>query len=139
MGDSGLRNILVNIVLDNDEKENLILNLVREIDGKETIMNDIRTIPVDIYVERVPDFDSSPEEMQENLQQLLANPQAPLILQNPELLKLLRFRDYEKIATAMQALQQQQNQQEAMLRGGGSQEAFQPNPAAMNPTALGSV
>jgi hypothetical protein len=135
---SGLKNILVNVVLDNDEKEELTLNLVREIDGKEIIMNDIRTIPVDIYVERVPDFDSSPEEMQENLQQLLANPQAPLILQNPELLKLLRFRDHDKIATAMQALQQQQNQQEAMLRGGGG-EAPQANPAAINPTALGGI
>jgi len=136
---SGIKNILVNIVLDDDEKQALILNLVREIDGKEIIMNDIRTIPVDIYVERVPDFDSSPEEMQENLQQLLANPQAPLILQNPELLKLLRFRDYDKISTAMQALQQQQNQQESMLKGGGGGAPPQANPAAINPTALGSI
>jgi hypothetical protein len=134
MQGSGLENILVNIVLDNDEKEAFIMNVVRQEDGE--ILNDIRTLPVDIYIEIVPDYDSSFEEQRATLEALLANPQAPLILQNPYLLKiLLGERHADKIAEAMQQLNQQQNQQELMIRGGGDQ--LLPSPENINPTQLG--
>ena len=37
------------------ERERIILNLVREIDGKKKIFNDIRTLPISLYIEEVPD------------------------------------------------------------------------------------
>jgi hypothetical protein len=139
MQGGGLENILVNIVMDDDEKETFVMNLVREIDGKQHVFNDIRTLPVDIYIEIVPDYDSSFEEQKATLEALLANQQAPLILQNPYLLKiLLGERHADKIAGAMQQLNQQQNEQQAMLKGGGG--AMPPQQMeAMNPTQLGAV
>lgn len=138
MQGSGLENILVNIVMDDDEKEIFIMNLVREIDGQQHVFNDIRTIPVDIYVEIVPDYDSSFEEQRETLETLLANPQAPLILQNPYLLKiLLGERSSGKIAQAMQQLNQQQNaQQNGVSPGMG---APPPDVSNTDPTQLGAV
>ncbi len=138
MQGAGLENILVNIVLDDDEKEVFIMNLVREIDGKQHMFNDIRTLPVDIYVEIVPDYDSSFDEQRATLETLLANPQAPLILQNPYLLKiLLGERHADKIADAMQQLNQQQNEQQAMLKGGAGMPP--PDVGSMNPTQLGAI
>lgn len=138
MQGSGLENILVNIVLDDDEKETFIMNLVREVDGKQHVFNDIRTLPVDIYVEIVPDYDSSFDEQRATLETLLANPQAPLILQNPYLLKiLLGERHADKIADAMQQLNQQQNEQQAMLKGGAGMPP--PDVDSMNPTQLGAI
>ena len=135
MQGSGLENILVNIVMDDDEKETFIMNLVREEDGK--ILNDIRTLPVDIYVEIVPDYDSSFDEQKATLETLLSNPQAPLILQNPYLLKILMGeRHANKIAEAMQQLNQQQNQQQAMMKGGGMSP---PEETEVNPTQLGAI
>lgn len=138
MQGSGLENILVNIVMDDDEKETFIMNLVRDINGKDVMFNDIRTLPVDIYVEIVPDYDSSFEEQKATLEALLANPQAPLILQNPYLLKILvGERHADKIAGAMQQLNQQQNEQQAMARGGTMPS---PDPSQdMNPTQLGAI
>jgi len=137
MQGSGLQNILVNIVMDDDEKQQFVMNLVRTIDGKEYVFNDIRTLPVDIYVEIVPDYNSSFDEQKATLETLLANPQAPLILQNPYLLKiLLGERHADKIADAMQQLNQQQNQQQAMLKGGG---AMPPPTQEMNPIQLGAI
>jgi len=138
MQGSGLENILVNIVMDDDEKETFIMNLVRDIDGKEVMFNDIRTLPVDIYVEIVPDYDSSFDEQKATLEALLANPQAPLILQNPYLLKILiGERHADKIAGAMQQLNQQQNEQQAMARGGGAMPP--PDSQDMNPTQLVAI
>lgn len=103
----GIENIYVEM-LDEDEKQSIVLNLTSEVDGEQVVFNDVRTLPLEIYVEPIPDYDSSPEEQQATLEALLANQSAPFILQNPELLKLLRFRNADKIASAMQALQQQQ-------------------------------
>lgn len=136
MQGSGLNNILVNIVMDDDEKQVFVMNIVSEEDGE--ILNDIRTIPVDIYVEIVPDYDSSFDEQRATLETLLANPQAPLILQNPYLLKiLLGERHADKIAAAMQQLNQQQNEQQALMRGGGAQ--LPSDPTDINPTQLGAI
>lgn len=130
----GLTSILTNLVLDDDEREIFILNAVKEVNGE--IVNDIRTLPIDdIYVEQVPDYESSPEEQQATLEALLANPQAPLILQNPELLKLLRFRNADKIAAAMMQTQQQQNIAEA----GGAPQIPMDDVGDVNPTQLGAI
>lgn len=138
MQGSALENIMVDIVLDDDERESFIMNLVRESDGH--IFNDIRTIPVDIFIEIVPDYDSSSDEQRELLRELLSNPQAPLIMQNPFLLKMyLGGRNSDKIASAMQQLNQQQNMQQAMARGNiPSQGGMGMPPDAMNPIQLGS-
>ena len=135
---SGLDNLLVNIVMDDDEKETFIMNLTREVKGKKVIFNDIRTLPVDIYVEIVPDYDSSLEEQKATLQMLLNNPQAPLLLQNPYLCKILfGERESGNISEAMRQANQEQNEQQAMSRGGGAPPAEQPQD--MNPTQLGAI
>lgn len=133
----GLENVLVNIVLDNDEKETFIMNLVRESDGQ--ILNDIRTIPADVYVEIVPDYDSSTEERQAILRELLQNPIAPTLLQNKPLLKeYIGARNVDKIAEAAQQIQQQQNEQQLAMKGISSGVPPQ-NIDAINPTQLGAM
>lgn len=134
---SGLENIYINVVMDDDEKQEFIMNLVREVDGKPVMFNDISTLPVDIYVEIVPDYDSSFEEQRATLETLLANPQAPLILQNPYLLKILiGERHADKIASAMQQLNQQQASMEQMPRSGISN---QNEPQELSPTSMGAI
>jgi hypothetical protein len=133
-GDS--ENLFVQI-LDDEETESLVLNLVREIDGEEVIFNDIRTLPLDVYIEHVPDYDSAPEEQQATLEALLANPNAMMILQNPELLKLLRFRHGDKIAGAMQQLQQQQMAMEQQAQGNGQMQVPANQDSGLNPVNLG--
>lgn len=140
MQGGGLENILVNIVLDDDEKETFIMNLVREVDGEEHMFNDMRTLPVDIYIEIVPDYDSSFDEQRATLETLLANPQAPLILQNPYLLKiLLGERHADKIAGAMQQLNQQQNAQQAAMKGGGAMPPPDMGAQNMHPLQLSAA
>jgi len=138
MQGSGLENILVNIVMDDEEKETFIMNVVRDVKGKQVMFNDIRTLPVDIYIEIVPDYDSSFDEQKATLEALLSNPQAPLILQNPYLLKiLLGERHADKIAAAMQQLNQQQNEQQTIAKGG-----MIPSPELsqdINPTQMGTI
>jgi hypothetical protein len=96
----GLDNIMVNIVLDDDEKEMFVMNMVRESDGK--ILNDIRTLPANIYVEIVPDYDSTLEEQREIFMKVMENQQAPLMLQNPYIAKIIGGRYYKKLAESMQ-------------------------------------
>lgn len=124
-------------ILNDDEHESLVLNLTREIDGKKVIFNDVRTLPVDVYIEQVPDYDSSPEEQQATLEALLSNPQGMMIMQNPELLKLLRFRDWEKIASSMQQIQQRQMQMEQQAQGNGQMQLPANTNSDLNPVDLG--
>lgn len=132
-----LENVLVNIVLDDDEKETFIMNMVRESDGK--ILNDVRTIPADVYIEIVPDYDSSTQERQEILKELLQNPIAPTLLQNKPLLKeYIGSRNVDKIAEAAQQIQQQQNEQQLAMKGISS-GAVPQSVDAINPTQLGNV
>lgn len=135
MQGGGIENILVNIVLDEDEKETFIMNLVREDDGE--ILNDIRTMPADIYVEITPDYDSSLEEQREMMMQIMANQQAPLLLQNPYLAKLIAGRDAKKLSEAMAQLNQQQNAQQAAASGGPVPP--KPDEADINPTQMGAI
>ncbi len=139
MQSSGLENMFVNIVLDNDEKETFVMNLVREVKGKKIIFNDIRTIPVDVFVEIVPDYDSSRDEEKAAFESILMNQRADLILQNPYLIKIFAGdRNADKISEAMQAINQQSAEQQMMIKGGG---AMPPSdmPQDMNPTQLGAM
>lgn len=134
MQGGGLENMLVNIVLDDDEKESFIMNLVREEDGE--ILNDIRTMPADIYVEITPDYDSSLEEQKEMMMQIMANQQAPLLLQNPYIAKLIAGRDAKKLSEAMASLNQQQNAQQAAANGNPAPGI---DDADINPTQMGAI
>jgi hypothetical protein len=93
----GEQNILTQ-VLTEEEREIIILNLTRVIHGKEVIFNDVRTLPISLYVEEVPDFNSSLDENKAALENLLSNPNAMFIMQSPEVMKRLGIRDYEKLA-----------------------------------------
>jgi hypothetical protein len=93
-----------------DEQEAVTLNMVREVGGKKVVFNDVRTLPLSIYVEEVPDFESSIEEKRASLEALLGNGNAQWIMQSPRIMKLLGFRDWEEIASEMQQVNQQQIQ-----------------------------
>ena len=125
-------------ILDDDETQSLVLNLTREIDGQKIVFNDIRTLPVDVFIEHVPDYDSSPEEQRSVLEQLLSNPSGMMIMQNPELLKLW-FPRGDKIASAMQQLQQQQMAMEQQAQGNGQMQMPMPanENSGLNPVNLG--
>lgn len=101
---------LESFILTEEEKKHVLLNVVREIDGKQIVLNDIRTLPLSIYVEEVSDFESSSQEQQAVMESLLSNPNATLILQSEILLKRLGVRDYKELAQEMKEIMQQQQQ-----------------------------
>ena len=116
---SGEQNILTQILTE-EEREVIILNLTRTIKGKEYIFNDVRTLPISLYVEEVPDFSSSLEENRAALENLLSNPNAMFIMQSPELMKRLGIRDYEKLSAEIKS-----------ALGAQMQPQLQPMPNAM--------
>ena len=101
-----------------EEQQAVTLNMVREVGGKKVVFNDVRTLPLSIYVEEVPDFESSVEEKRASLEALLGNGNAQWIMQSPRIMKLLGFRDWEEIASEMQQVNQQQIQMEQAAKGG---------------------
>lgn len=125
----GDENIMAEI-LEDDERQTLLLNLTREISGKKVVFNDIRTLPLSLYVEEVPDYESSAEESQAQLQALLGNANASLIMQSPLFLKRLGIRDYDALAKEMQSLSKQQMQDQGEMKqmaqgGAGAQTGIQ--------------
>lgn len=116
---------LLSQIVSGEEVQTIILNMVREVKGKKHIFNDVRTLPVSLYIEEVPDISSSLEENQIILQQIMANPRADLILTSPELLQMFGVREYEKIA--------QHFQQAMMAQNGGGAPAPRPSAAGMPP------
>ena len=115
---SGAENMMAPI-LEDDEKDVIIMNLTREIDGKKVTFNDIRTLPLSIYVEQTHDYESSPEEQRTIFETLLANPNAQMIMQSPGILKLLGIRNWKKISEEMDAAAQKKMQMEQMASGNG--------------------
>lgn len=112
---SGIENLAISI-LDDDEKEEVYLNIVESKNGKVKIHNNIRNIPMSIYIEQTHDYESSPQEQRETLQALLSNPNAMTILQSPQLLKLMGNRHWKKISDEMQMINQQKFQNENMIQ-----------------------
>ncbi len=109
---------LLSQIITEDETRIVVLNMTREIKGKKHVFNDVRTLPVSLYIEEIPDFSSSIEENQAVLEQLMANQNAPLILSSPELLKLFKVRDYKKISDHFkQALAAQNGQPQTPSTG----------------------
>lgn len=100
-----------------EEKETIILNLVRTIKGKKIVFNDVRTLPISLEIEEVPDYKNSLEENREALQNLLSNPNAMLIMQSPSLMRRLGIRDYEKLSEEMQETMAKQQQQQQISSG----------------------
>lgn len=105
-------------ILTPDEEETIVLNLTREIDGKKVVFNDIRTLPLSIYVEQTHDYESAPEEQRSTFEALLGNQNAQMILQSPGFLKLLGIRDWKKISEEMQRINEQKQQMEQMANSG---------------------
>ena len=114
---SNQENILAQILTE-DEKESIILNLSREVNGEKVIFNDVRTLPIGVYVEQTHDYDSSPDEQRAIIESLLSNPNAQMILQSPAFLKLLGIRDWKFISEEMQKINEQNMQMEQMSQSG---------------------
>lgn len=120
-------------VIDEDQKETIILNLARTINGKKYIFNDIRTLPVSLEIEEVPDYKNSLDENKAMLENLLSNPNAALIMRSPSLLMRLGFRDYEKLAQEMnESIQIQEGNQAAPQLGQGPQQGNPQNNELMS-------
>lgn len=119
----GNLNIAVQI-LSPEEDEVLILNLAREVSGKTVIFNDIRTLPVSLYIEEVPDFRSSFEEQKATFESLLSNAHAQWLMLSPELMRRLGVRNPEKIAAEMRQALQEKTMMEQGVAGRGEPVQF---------------
>ena len=109
-----------------NEREVIILNLVREIDGKQVIFNGIRTLPLSLYVEEVPDYQSSFAEQKATFESLLSNAHAQWLMLSPELLRRMGVRNPEQIASEMQQAMQQKTTMEQGVAGRGEPVQFAP-------------
>ena len=116
-----MENILMQIMTE-EEKETIVLNLVRTIQGKKYVFNDIRTLPISLQVEEVPDFSNSMEENKAALENLLSNPNGMFIMQSPTLMRRLGIRDYEKVAEEMKQASPNNEQQQQNVRGAPNPE-----------------
>lgn len=105
-------------ILTPEEEEELVLNLSVVKDGKKMVYNDIRTLPVSIYVETTHDYESAPEEKRAVVEAVLAHQAAQTILQSPSLLELMDVPQGDKIAEEMQKITQQKYQMEQMSNAG---------------------
>lgn len=114
-------------VLGEAEKEWLVLNAVYETKQGLKVAHDIRTLPVTLYIEEVPDYRSTFEENRAALEALLSNPNADLIMLSPEMMKQLGIRDAEKLALQMQqAMQTKMQMEQGLLQGPGPQNQVSP-------------
>lgn len=124
---SGDENLAIKI-LNQEEKEWIVLNLAVEKNGERIMSNTISHLPVSLYVEEVPDFRSTFEEQKAMLESLLGNANAHWMMLSPKLLQMLGIRDGEKIAQEMRQVMQDKQTTEP-LSGSGSpppQEAMLP-------------
>ena len=113
---SGAMNLAVEI-LTPEERQVMILNLVREINGKPMVFNDIRTLPISLYIEEVPDYQSSFAEQKATFESLLSNAHAQWLMLSPELLRRMGVRNPEQIAQEMQQAMQQKTLMEQGVAG----------------------
>jgi len=115
-------------ILTPEENETMILNLVRTIKGKtgepeKVILNNVRTLPLSLYIEEVPDYKSTFEEQKATFEALLSNAHAHWMMLSPELLRRLGVRDPEKIATEMRQALQEKSTMEQNVAGRNPQRA----------------
>jgi hypothetical protein len=126
-------NIAVQI-LTPEEKQVMVLNLSRTIKGgsgklEKVILNNVRTLPLSLYIEEVPDYKSTFEEQKATFEALLSNAHAHWMMLSPELLRRLGVRDPEKIAQEMRQALQEKGMMEQNIAGrpppGASQSGAQ--------------
>lgn len=96
------------IIAPEDREAFMSIAVKQDKNGNHFISNDIRTIPLDIYVEETLDVESTFEEERDMLSGLLANPNAPLLMTSVELLKRYGFRNAEQLAQEMKQATQPQ-------------------------------
>lgn len=103
---------LVVFLSDEDEETSqqgaaVVLNAQEQnINGETYIANDIRGLPFTIYVEEMPDLESSFSESKENIERLLMNPRVDILIENQPLLEALGYRNAKEIVNAaMESLQ----------------------------------
>ena len=93
------------------------------------MFNDIRTLPISLYIEEVPDYQSSFAEQKATFESLLSNAHAQWLMSSPELLRRLGVRNPEQIANEMQQAMQQKTMMEQGVAGRGDPLQFDPNQA----------
>ena len=118
-----------------EERERLILNLTRIVDGKPVIFNDIRSLPVALYIEEVPDYQSSFAEQKATFESLLSHAHAQWLMLSPELLRRLGVRNPEEISKEMQAAMQQKTMMEQGVAGRGEPMQFETMSPPNQPSA----
>ena len=106
------------------EREVIIFNLVREVNGRPMVFNDIRTLPLSLYIEEVPDYQSSFAEQKATFESLLSNAHAQWLMLSPELLRRMGVRNPEQIAIEMRAAMQQKTMMEESVAGRGEPVQF---------------
>lgn len=84
-----------------EQKQTLLLN--REYKAKDgtVILNNIRNLRFNLYIEEVPNYRSSAEENKAIWESLLNNQNAQLIMQNSEVMKEMGVRNSDKVAQIM--------------------------------------
>lgn len=117
-------------VLEGEEREVLILNWMRTIRGKKVIVNDIRTLPITLYVEEIPDYRSTFEEQKATFESLLSNAHAQWLMLSPELMRRLGVRNPEQIAEEMRKALQEKTTMEQGVAGRGAPVQFEGMPPA---------
>ncbi len=86
--------------------------------------NDIRTLPLSLYIEEVPDYQSSSAEQKATFESLLSNAHAQWLMLSPELLRRMGVRNPEQIAQEMQQAMQQKTTMEQGVAGRGDPVQF---------------
>lgn len=94
-------------VLTEDEREWVVLNFTYETKDGPQIFNNIRNLPLSIYIEEVPDYRSSFEERKANLEFLLNHQNASMLMLSPTLMKEMGIREAEKLSQEMRAAMQE--------------------------------
>jgi len=125
-------------ILTPEERQTMILNLTRTINGKRVIFNNVRTLPVSLYIEEVPDYKGTFEEQKATFEALLSNAHAHWMMLSPELLRRLGVRDPEKIATEMRQAMQEKSAMEQDVAGRTPPQEAPPQMPPLNPMAQGA-
>jgi hypothetical protein len=128
-------------ILTPEEHKTMVLNLTRTIRSRggkleKMILNNVRTLPLSLYIEEVPDYKSTFEEQRATFESLLSNAHAHWMMLSPELLRRLGVRDPEKIAEEMRQALQEKGMMEQNVAG---REAPMAPPGASNQAPGASI
>jgi hypothetical protein len=121
---SGDENMLAQILTE-DENSIMIINRTYTVDGKKKMYNDIRYLPISLYIEDVPDAYAFQDEQKASFESIASHPMASIILKSPELMKLFMIKDGAKIAEAIKKAEES-----SMKASVGAQQ--QPSGGAMS-------